>query len=148
LLFLSALENKNIMAVGSSNCWYCALQHKPSVLGHPSVEIALRHQLLQPPILRLELPQALDIARLQATEALAPGIDRPFADAVPLGNRRCNGLSRRGELVANHLSDAGFGPSYVSLRTLPGRNLRAETCSDVGCRLVIRIAFHPGARNC
>jgi hypothetical protein len=53
------------MAVGSSNCWYCALQHKPSVLGHPSVEIALRHQLLQPPILRLELPQALDIARLR-----------------------------------------------------------------------------------
>jgi hypothetical protein len=70
LLFLSALENKNIMAVGSSNCWYCALQHKPSVLGHPSVEIALCHQLLQPPILRLELPQALDIARLQPPKRL------------------------------------------------------------------------------
>jgi hypothetical protein len=29
------LENKNFMTVGSSNCWYCALQQKPRVLRHP-----------------------------------------------------------------------------------------------------------------
>jgi hypothetical protein len=66
-----------------------------------------------------------------------------------IGPARCKWFKQARRIaVANHLSDAGFGPSYVSLRTLPGRNLRAETCSDVGCRLVIRVAFHPGARNC
>src|SRR5271166_989895 len=49
---------------------------------------ALRHQLFQPPIFHLELPQALDIARLQTTEALAPGVDRLLADVLPLGHRR------------------------------------------------------------
>ena len=57
-------------------------------LHHLNLEIALRHQLLQPPILHLELPQALDIARLQTTEALAPSVDRLLANAVPLGHRR------------------------------------------------------------
>jgi hypothetical protein len=37
---------------------------------------------------------------------------------------------------------------YVSLRTPPGRNLSAETCSDVRRRLEIPVAFHPGERNC
>src|SRR6476659_1861341 len=66
-------------------------------LHHLNLDIALRHQLLQPPILRLELPQALDIARLQTTEALAPGVDRLLADAVPLGHRR--------HRIAIHLPD-------------------------------------------
>src|SRR6185436_16334388 len=47
---------------------------------------ALRHELLQSRILRLELPQALDVVRLQSTETLAPSIDRLLADAVPLGD--------------------------------------------------------------
>src|SRR4029079_19584325 len=42
------------------------------LLHHLNLEIALRHKLLQPRILRLELPQALDVARLQSTETLAP----------------------------------------------------------------------------
>jgi hypothetical protein len=54
---------------------------------HLDLEIALRHELLQPRILRLELPQALDVVRLQSTETLAPSADRLLADAVPLGHR-------------------------------------------------------------
>jgi hypothetical protein len=53
---------------------------------HPRPSFAafrLRYSNAEPPILRLELPQPLEIARLQTTEALAPGVDRLLADAVP-----------------------------------------------------------------
>src|SRR6185369_1649889 len=55
-------------------------------LHHLNLKIALRHELLQSRILRLELPQALNVVRLQSTETLAPSIDRLLADAVPLGD--------------------------------------------------------------
>ena len=56
-------------------------------LHHLDFEIALGHQLLQPRILRFELPQALDVVRLKTSETLAPSVDRLLADAVPLGHR-------------------------------------------------------------
>jgi hypothetical protein len=39
-------------------------------LHHLNLEIALRHKLLQPRILRLKLPQALDVVRLQSTKRM------------------------------------------------------------------------------
>src|SRR5205823_1675926 len=57
-------------------------------LHHLDLEITLGHQLLEPGVLRLELPQAPDVARLQAPETLAPSVDRLLADPVPLGHRR------------------------------------------------------------
>src|SRR5205823_9811994 len=53
-------------------------------LHHLDLEIALGHQLLQPGVLRLELPQAPDVARLQAPETLAPSVDRLLADPCRL----------------------------------------------------------------
>src|SRR5262249_5857738 len=44
--------------------------------------------LLQPRVLGLKLPQPANVARLEAAEALAPGVDRLLADPVPLGHRR------------------------------------------------------------
>src|SRR4029079_9557879 len=52
-------------------------------LHHLNLEIALRHELLQSRILRLELPQALDVARLQSTETLAPSIDHAAWRRLP-----------------------------------------------------------------
>src|SRR6266487_3432932 len=66
-------------------------------LHHLDLEITLGHQLLQPRVLRLELPQAPDIGRLQAAETLAPSVDRLLADPVPLGHRR--------NLIAIRLAD-------------------------------------------
>src|SRR5213079_505226 len=42
------------------------------------------HQLLQPYILRCQLPQTADVIRSQLTEPLAPSVDRLLADPVPL----------------------------------------------------------------
>jgi hypothetical protein len=53
-----------------------------------SLEITLGYQLLEPRILGLKLLQASDLARLKAAKALAPGVDRLLADAVPLGHYR------------------------------------------------------------
>src|SRR6516225_508539 len=66
-------------------------------LHHLDLEITLGHQLLQPCVLRLEVPQAPDVGRLQATETLAPSVDRLLADPVPLRHRR--------NLVAIRLAD-------------------------------------------
>src|ERR1700730_9814357 len=75
--------------------------HRPLAAGEPArspffcgdflhylnLEIALRHRLLQPPILRLELPQALDILLLQPDEPedvseLSCTSTRPVVNAV------------------------------------------------------------------
>src|SRR5262249_55514983 len=57
-------------------------------LHHLDLKIAFDNKLLQPRVLGLKLPQPANVARLEAAEALAPGVDRLLADPVPLGHRR------------------------------------------------------------
>jgi hypothetical protein len=88
---------------------------QPPLILNPALEIALRHELLQPRILRLELPQALDIVRLQSTETLAPSIDRLLADAVPLGHR-CHRIAIRLPDDRHHLLFRKTSFPHCSLR--------------------------------
>src|SRR4029079_8807751 len=84
-------------------------------LPHLNLEIALRHELLQSRILRLELPQALDVVRLQSTETLAPSIDRLLADAVPRG-LRCHRIAIPLPDDRDHLLFRKTSFSHCSLR--------------------------------
>src|SRR5262249_39931291 len=55
------------------------------------LEVALRHQLLQPLILVLQLAQHPDVRGFQAPEPLAPGVDSLLTHSVALryiGDRR------------------------------------------------------------
>jgi hypothetical protein len=58
------------------------------LLPHLDLEIVLRHQLLRPRVLLLELPQPPHVVRLECAEPLPPRAQRLLADRVPLRNRR------------------------------------------------------------
>ena len=51
-------------------------------------KVALRHQPLRTRVLRLKLTQPPHFLRAQCSEPLAPDVDRPIADLVPLRNLR------------------------------------------------------------
>jgi len=58
------------------------------LLHHLDLEIALRHQLLQPRVRMLELLQPPHVAGLERAEPLLPDIQRLPAGLVPLRDRR------------------------------------------------------------
>src|SRR4051794_20957928 len=71
------------------------------------LEVALRHQLLQPSVFLFQLTQALHVGRVELAELPAPHIDRLLADAVLLGDLRNRGLVG----LAENLDHLLFGES-------------------------------------
>jgi hypothetical protein len=67
---------------GTPTIFCCDLLH------HFDLEVALRHQLLQPRVLLFELLQPPHVVRLERPKSLLPRVDRLLAHPMALGYRR------------------------------------------------------------